>query len=354
MSDVKRYIVAPDEDGIRLDRWFKIHLPQVTFAYLNKLTRTGQIRVQGGRAKTSTRLQADQELRVPPLMFDTRPADAPKGDVKPLTKEETDLFESMIIFEDKDLYVLNKPPGFAVQGGSKTFQHLDGLLMGMAKKSGERPLLVHRLDRDTSGVIVVAKRRSIASALGKLFATRAVKKTYWAVVKGVPKPPQGRIDVPLLKAQGPDGDRVRAGDKNDENAQHAITYFAVVDQAPPITAGVSLKPVTAPASSRPMSYSATHFGARICGNAISRGVQEAPSMPAACVSPSARSVVDIPLSSLPTCRNLEGLGLSRPLETDTEMMSNRRSEREAWSRDRIHRPAETLYNRLPLRQWDCP
>jgi 23S rRNA pseudouridine955/2504/2580 synthase len=150
----------------------------------------------------------------------------------------------MIIFEDKDLYVLNKPPGFAVQGGSKTFQHLDGLLMGMAKKSGERPLLVHRLDRDTSGVIVVAKRRSIASALGKLFATRAVKKTYWAVVKGVPKPPQGRIDVPLLKAQGPDGDRVRAGDKNDENAQHAITYFAVVDQAPPITAWVSLKPVT--------------------------------------------------------------------------------------------------------------
>lgn len=244
MSDVKRYIVAPDEDGIRLDRWFKIHLPQVTFAYLNKLTRTGQIRVQGGRAKTSTRLQADQELRVPPLMFDTRPADAPKGDVKPLTKDEADLFQGMIIFEDKDLYVLNKPPGFAVQGGSKTFQHLDGLLMGMAKKSGERPLLVHRLDRDTSGVIVVAKRRSIASALGKLFATRAVKKTYWAVVKGVPKPPQGRIDVPLLKAQGPDGDRVRAGDKNDENAQHAITYFAVVDQAPPITAWVSLKPVT--------------------------------------------------------------------------------------------------------------
>ena len=225
MSDVKRYIVAPDEDGIRLDRWFKIHLPQVTFAYLNKLTRTGQIRVQGGRAKTSTRLQADQELRVPPLMFDTRPADAPRGDVKPLTKDEADLFQSMIIFEDKDLYVLNKPPGFAVQGGSKTFQHLDGLLMGLAKKSGERPLLVHRLDRDTSGVIVVAKRRSIASALGKLFATRAVKKTYWAVVKGVPKPPQGRIDVPLLKDQGPDGDRVRAGDKNDEKAQHAITYY---------------------------------------------------------------------------------------------------------------------------------
>ena len=139
MNEIKRYIVSPEEDGIRLDRWFGIHFPQVTFAYLNKLARTGQIRVQGGRAKTSTRLQTHQELRVPPLMFDRRPADIPKGDVQPLTREETSLFESMVIFEDKDLYVLNKPPGFAVQGGSKTFQHLDGLLMGMAKKSGERP-----------------------------------------------------------------------------------------------------------------------------------------------------------------------------------------------------------------------
>ena len=244
MSEIRRYTVSSEEDGIRLDRWFKIHFPQVTFAYLNKLTRTGQVRVGGGRVKTSSRLVAEQEIRVPPLAFDRRPADAPKGNVPPLTKEETLLFESMVIFEDKDLYVLNKPPGFAVQGGSKTFQHLDGLLMGMAKKSGERPLLVHRLDRDTSGVIVVAKRRSIASALGKLFATRAVKKTYWAVVKGIPKPAQGRIDVPLTKSQGPEGDRVRPTEKEAENARHAVTFYAVVDQAPPITAWVSLKPVT--------------------------------------------------------------------------------------------------------------
>jgi 23S rRNA pseudouridine955/2504/2580 synthase len=244
MNDVKHYKVAPDEDGMRLDRWFKVNLPQVTFAYLNKLTRTGQVRVDGARAKTSTRLHADQEVRVPPLAFDRRPADAPRGEAKPLTKEEAALFDSMVIFEDRDLYVLNKPAGFAVQGGSKTFQHLDGLLMGLARKSGERPLLVHRLDRDTSGVIVVAKRRAVASALGKLFATRAVKKTYWAVVKGIPKPAQGKIDVPLIKAQGPEGDRVRPGDKHDDDAQHATTFYAVVDQAPPITAWVSLKPVT--------------------------------------------------------------------------------------------------------------
>ena len=118
MSEIRRYTVSSEEDGIRLDRWFKIHFPQVTFAYLNKLTRTGQVRVGGGRVKTSSRLVAEQEIRVPPLAFDRRPADAPKGDVPPLTKEETQLFESMVIFEDKDLYVLNKPPGFAVQGGS--------------------------------------------------------------------------------------------------------------------------------------------------------------------------------------------------------------------------------------------
>lgn len=245
MTDVKRHVVTSDEAGMRLDRWFKLHFPQVTFAYLNKLTRTGQVRVAGGRAKTSTRLAAEQEIRVPPLAFDKRPADTPKADVKPLTREERRLFDGMVIHEDRDVFVLNKPSGFAVQGGSKTFHHLDGLLMGLGVELGERPLLVHRLDRDTSGVIVVAKRRAVAAALGKLFATRAVKKTYWAVVQGVPKPGQGRIEVALVKAKGLEGDRVRAsaaGEEDDE--QRAVTHYAVIDKASAIAAWVSLKPVT--------------------------------------------------------------------------------------------------------------
>ena len=243
--DVKRHVVTADEAGMRLDRWFKLHFPQVTFAYLNKLTRTGQVRVGASRVKTSTRLAAEQEIRVPPLAFDRRPADTPRADVKPLSREERRLFESMIIHEDKDIYVLNKPSGFAVQGGSKTHQHLDGLLMGLAAELGERPLLVHRLDRDTSGVIVIAKRRAIASALGKLFATRAVKKVYWAALKGVPKPAQGRIDVALIKAKGPDGDRVRpSGKGEEEDEQRAITNYSVIDKASSILAWVSLKPVT--------------------------------------------------------------------------------------------------------------
>jgi 23S rRNA pseudouridine955/2504/2580 synthase len=245
MTEVKRHVVSAEEDGMRLDRWFKLHFPQVTFAYLNKLTRTGQVRVGAGRAKTSTRLQAEQEIRVPPLAFDKRPADTPKQDVKPLTKEERRLFTSMVIHEDNDVFVLNKPSGFAVQGGTKTHHHLDGLLMGLGVELGERPLLVHRLDRDTSGVIVVAKRRAVAASLGKLFATRNVKKTYWAATKGVPKPNQGKIEVALIKSKGPEGDRMRASAKGEEDdEQHAVTSYAVIDKASTITAWVSLKPVT--------------------------------------------------------------------------------------------------------------
>jgi 23S rRNA pseudouridine955/2504/2580 synthase len=245
MAEVKRHEVSADEDGMRLDRWFKLHFPQVTFAYLNKLTRTGQVRVGAGRCKTNTRLVEGQDVRVPPLAFETRPADAPKGDVKPLTPEERRFFESMILHEDRDLYVLNKPAGFAVQGGTKTFQHLDGLLMGLAAKNGERPLLIHRLDRDTSGVIVVAKRRAVASALGKLFATRHVQKTYWAVVKGVPLPAQGKIDVALIKAKTEDGDRMRASRKGEEDdEQCAVTHYSVIGKSGSVASWLSLKPMT--------------------------------------------------------------------------------------------------------------
>jgi len=275
MTEVKRHVVTAEEAGMRLDRWFKVHFPQVTFAYLNKLTRTGQVRVGGARAKTNTRLEAEQEIRVPPLAFDTRPADLPKSEVKPLSPQERRLFDSMVIHEDRDIFVLNKPSGFAVQGGSKTHHHLDGLLMGLGVELGERPLLVHRLDRDTSGVIVIAKRRSIASALGKLFATRAVKKTYWALVKGVPKPAQGRIEVALIKAKGPEGDRMRAsqpGEEDDE--QRAVTFYSIIDKAPPIASWVSLKPVTG--RQHQLRAHMAHIGTPIMGDEKYGGLDDLP------------------------------------------------------------------------------
>jgi 23S rRNA pseudouridine955/2504/2580 synthase len=265
MAEVKRHSVTDEEVGMRLDRWFKIHFPQVTFAYLNKLTRTGQVRVGAGRVKTNTRLNAGDEIRVPPLAFDKRPADTPKENIAPLSKEERRLFTSMVMHEDGDLFVLNKPSGFAVQGGTKTHHHLDGLLMGLGVELGERPLLVHRLDRDTSGVIVVAKRRAVAAALGKLFATRVVRKTYWAVVKGVPKPPQGKIDVALIKARGPDGDRMRASkDGEEDDEQHAVTQYAVIDKASQVASWLSLKPLTG--RQHQLRAHAHHLGVPILGD----------------------------------------------------------------------------------------
>lgn len=276
MSEVKRHLVSADEDGMRLDRWFRVHFPQVTFAYLNKLTRTGQVRVGAGRVKTSTRLAEGQEVRVPPLAFDTRPADLPKADIPPLTPTERELFRSMILFADKDLYVLDKPAGFAVQGGSKTHRHLDGLLMGLGVELKERPLLVHRLDRDTSGVIVVARRRAIAASLGKLFATRAVKKTYWAVVKGVPSPAQGRIDVALLKAKGPEGDRMRAPATPDEaeDSQKAVTHYSVIDRAGKVAAWMSLKPSTG--RQHQLRAHMAHIGTPILGDNKYGGDRDVP------------------------------------------------------------------------------
>jgi len=244
MSEVTHHKVVRDEDGMRLDRWFRIHFPQVTFAYLNKLTRTGQLRVEGRRVKPNARLAEGQEIRVPPLAFEARPADTPSAEAKPLTKEEKKLFQSMILHEDKDIYVLNKPAGLAVQGGTRTHRHVDGLLIGLGAELGERPRLVHRLDRETSGVLVIAKRRSVAASLGKLFATRTVRKVYWAGVKGVPKPAQGKIDIALIKAAGPDGDRVRAADAAEEDGQRAVTHYNVIDKAPPVLAWMSLKPST--------------------------------------------------------------------------------------------------------------
>jgi 23S rRNA pseudouridine955/2504/2580 synthase len=242
MAKVETKRVSADEDGMRLDRWFKTHYPGLTHGRLEKLIRTGQVRVDGGRVKAALRLEAGQVIRVPPLSAE---APAPSAAAKALTKAERAFLASITLYEDDDLLVLNKPPGLAVQGGTKTTHHLDRLLEGLGDSPKTRPRLVHRLDRDTSGVLVVAKRREVAAKLGRAFQTRSVRKIYWALVKGVPKPPQGKIDAALVKAGGPEGDRVRkARPGEQEVAQSAVTYYAVVDRAGQTASFVSLKPVT--------------------------------------------------------------------------------------------------------------
>lgn len=235
--------VKRGEDGLRLDRWFKIHFPTVTHGYLQKLLRTGQIRVAGKRAESNTRLESGQQIRVPAVARD-RPESAATGP-KPASVVDQDLIERAILFEDDDVLVLNKPFGLAVQGGSGTTRHLDGMLAGMVERFGDRPRLVHRLDRDTTGVLLVAKTRDAASKLGRVFQTRSAAKTYWALVKGVPKPPQGKIEAALVKAAGPDGDRVRKAEPGEQReAMHATTHYSVIERVAHKVSWVSLKPVT--------------------------------------------------------------------------------------------------------------
>ena len=241
MAGVETRVVSRAEDGMRLDRWFKTHYASLPHSRLEKLLRTGQVRVDGGRAKASTRLAAGQTVRIPPLL-DTPPPPAP---AQAVSKADRTFLASITLYEDDDLLVLNKPSGIAVQGGTKTTHHVDRLLEGLGDGPETRPRLVHRLDRDTTGVLVIAKRRAIAAKLGRAFQTRSVRKIYWALVHGVPKPPQGKIDAALVKAGGPDGDRVRKARAGEQDiAQSAVTHYAVVDRAGQKVAFVSLKPVT--------------------------------------------------------------------------------------------------------------
>src|ERR1700687_516479 len=241
MAGVETKTVSAAEEGMRLDRWFKTHYASLPHSPLEKLLRTGQVRVDGGRAKASTRLAAGQAVRVPPLP-DVTPPPGPKH---ALSKADRDFLASITLYEDDDLLVVNKPPGIAVQGGTKTTHHIDRLLEGLGDGPETRPRLVHPLDRDTSGVLVIAKRRSVAAKLGRAFQTRSVRKIYWALLHGVPRPPQGKVEAALVKASDPEGDRVRKARAGEQDvAQSAVTHYAVVDRAGQQVAFVSLKPVT--------------------------------------------------------------------------------------------------------------
>lgn len=258
--------VIGDEEGMRLDRWFKTHYPSLAFGHLQKLLRTGQVRVDGGRAKTNTRLSSGQSVRVPPLSkaepqkpergsngrgrYDPRESDEHSGrperrqPEKGAKQSDAEFLKSITLYEDREVLVLNKPFGLAVQGGSGTVRHVDGILEAYRDKSGQKPRLVHRLDKDTAGVLLIAKTRLAASTLAKTFRSRSARKIYWALVAGVPKPKQGRISSYLAKGGGPDGEKMRIAKHGEKDASHALTYYAVVEQAAQKLAWLSLKPVT--------------------------------------------------------------------------------------------------------------
>ncbi|BDV34850.1 RluA family pseudouridine synthase [Methylocystis iwaonis] len=246
-AGVTTTMVTEDEAGMRVDRWFKRRYPSLALSHLAKICRKGEVRVDGKRVETSTRLEEGQKVRVPPLKIEEPASPA----IKRANPEDARALSEMTLFEDKDLMVLDKPFGLATQGGSGQKRHIDGMLESLAK-GDSRPVLVHRLDRDTCGVLLVAKNRRMAADLGEIFRSRQAKKIYWALVEGVPKPAQGRVSLYLAKGAGMektrgagrDLEKMRVAKHGEADAQHSLTYYAIVDKVAPRCAWLSMKPLT--------------------------------------------------------------------------------------------------------------
>ncbi|AZN71786.1 RluA family pseudouridine synthase [Georhizobium profundi] len=263
MASVEQRKVDGDEAGMRLDRWFKQHYPGLGFGQLQKLLRSGQIRVDGGRVKSDTRVQPGQMVRVPPLGVDEKKT----GPISPRavrSAPDHELLSQMLIYEDPKVYVFNKPAGLAVQGGSGLSRHVDGMLEVWRNKKGEKPRLVHRLDRETSGVLVVARTRGAAQALTAAFRERTTKKTYWALVRGVPKKREDKISTWLVKEATPDGDRMRVAKHGEPDADHAVSYYRIIEQAAQNLAWLEMEPYTG--RTHQLRVHAAHIGHPILGD----------------------------------------------------------------------------------------
>jgi 23S rRNA pseudouridine955/2504/2580 synthase len=240
-TSVQTVTVTADENGMRVDRFLEARFPGLSFSHIQRIVRKGELRVNGKRADSKDRLAEGQSVRIPPLRLD-----APKvlGELSEAQQKTRDALKAMTLWEDDDVLVLNKPAGLAVQGGSGTTRHVDQMLEVLRDAKGQRPRLVHRLDKETSGCLLIAKTRFAASTLAGSFRSRSARKIYWALVAGVPKPRQGRISTFLAKEEREDDSVMRIAEHGDEGASHAVTYYAVVETSAQKLAWVSLKPVT--------------------------------------------------------------------------------------------------------------
>jgi 23S rRNA pseudouridine955/2504/2580 synthase len=242
-TGVQTLTVGADEAGMRVDRYFEARFPGLSFSHIQRIVRKGEVRVNGKRVDTKDRLEAGQQVRIPPLKLNV----PKRTSFLSAEDEKTRVFlKSIILHEDDDVLVLNKPMGLSVQGGSGTTRHLDGMLEVLRQPGvdGQRPRLVHRLDKDTAGCLLVAKTRFAAAALAKTFRSRSARKIYWALTAGVPKPRQGRISTFLAKEELEEDSYMRVAQHGEEGASHAVTYYAVVETSASTLAWVSLKPVT--------------------------------------------------------------------------------------------------------------
>ncbi|KAA2314509.1 RluA family pseudouridine synthase [Pseudooceanicola sediminis] len=251
MSGVQTQTVAAEDDGMRIDRWLRRAFPQLGQARIEKMCRKGELRVDGGRVKSNHRLAPGMELRIPPLPdTDERPTTAPV--TRRISAEDEEMIKSCVIYRDDHIIALNKPPGLPVQGGSKQTRHVDGMSEVLKFGYEEKPRLVHRLDKDTSGLLLLARTRESAQKLTAAFRSRETRKIYWALVAGVPTPYMGTISYGLVKApgHGKDGEgekmlcvHPRAVD-DTPGAKRAVTDYAALWRLAQRATWVALVPVT--------------------------------------------------------------------------------------------------------------
>jgi len=239
MKEVQTLTVSADEAGVRLDRWFRRRWPHLGQGQLQKLIRSGQVRVDGARAKADARLAAGAIVRVPPLPDAATEVERPRE----LDPRDAAFAKSLVLYEDDEVLALNKPAGLAVQGGTKTHRHIDGFL-GAWGEGLQRPRLVHRLDRDTSGVLVLGKSPQAAARLAGAFARRRAEKTYWAIVAGFPKPGEGILELPLVKRGIGDRELMVPAEPKEARAEPAETEFVTLARAGPRAAWMALRPRT--------------------------------------------------------------------------------------------------------------
>ncbi|MBO9574323.1 MAG: RluA family pseudouridine synthase [Sphingobium sp.] len=240
-ANVRQFRVDAEDDGIRLDRWFKRHMPEVTFAVVSRWARTGQLRVDGARATPGDRIEEGQTIRVPPLE-PASTASAKKARPRPvLTDDQMAFAEGLVIHRDAQAIVINKPPGLATQGGTKTHDHVDGLLDALMFERDDRPKLVHRLDKDTSGALLLARTSRAAAYFARSFASRSARKVYWALVVGVPSVTDGVIDLPLAKQPGTGGEKMHVDEKEGAPSR---SRYRVISRAGNRACWVELQPHT--------------------------------------------------------------------------------------------------------------
>ena len=249
MSQVQIITVGPGDSDQRLDRWLKRLFPHLAQGRIEKMCRKGEVRVDGGRVKASTRLATGQEVRIPPLPAPGEVESRPKPTV---SDKDAAMMKSLVLYKDDHIIALNKPPGLPTQGGSKQTRHVDGLAEALTFGYDEKPRLVHRLDKDTSGVLLLARTRAVAGALTEAFRARETRKIYWAAVAGVPFPQMGTIKFGLVKAPGHgaggENEKMRAVHPKDvattEGAKHATTDYAVLSALAKRAAWVAMVPIT--------------------------------------------------------------------------------------------------------------